>query len=152
MRAMLFPMVLAISVFLTGCGADVPRGTVHGTIKYQGKPLGHGTLIFMGSDNMTYTADLQPDGTYTVSGVPRGTLKVAIQQSPARPTPRANPGAGKLKGGMSETKDGRRSDDGAAPEAKPIGPTIPATYANAETSGLNVTLAGADQEWNADLK
>lgn len=141
----------ALLVALSGCGGDVPRGKLHGTVKYQGKPVAHGTLIFLGSDNQTYPADLGKDGRYTVDRIPFGSIKVAIQQSPARPAPKNDPGAARAKGGMGETKDAARP---APPpdEPKANWVVLPPQYQQAETSGLSFEMKAADQEWSVDLK
>ncbi len=138
------------AVVLSGCGGDVQRGKLHGTIKSQGKPVSFGTLIFLGSDNMTYPADLGKDGSYTVERVPFGPIAVALQQSALRPAPKADPGTVRAKGGMSETKDAAR--EVAPPEPKATWVVVPPLYADAAKSGLAFDLKAAVQEWSVDLK
>ncbi|OWK41739.1 hypothetical protein [Fimbriiglobus ruber] len=75
--------LLAAAVFaaaLSGCG-DVPRSRVHGTVKFQGKPLTGATVIFIASDNKTYLTELKEDGSFAAAGVARGPVKVSIQQA-----------------------------------------------------------------------
>jgi hypothetical protein len=136
--------VAALAV-LAGCGDDVPRSDVHGTVKYQGKPLGSGMVILLASDRKTHLADLKPDGTYEASGVARGRVKVSIQQLPPRPDPRPERPA----------KKAEYADEKAAanpPEFKFTGPRIPETYADPDKSGLAFDLTEAKQEWSTDLK
>jgi len=64
---------------LSGCGGD-PVATVSGKVTYLDKPLPGGTVIFSTADfAKSATAEIKPDGTYSVSRVPLGDLKVAVQ-------------------------------------------------------------------------
>ncbi|MBY0458293.1 MAG: hypothetical protein K2V38_13210, partial [Gemmataceae bacterium] len=81
MRAIFLTALTAVAGVLCGCGGDVPRGTVHGTIKLQGKPLTGAPVIFLASDNQTHTVEVKEDGTYTVPGVAYGRVRVSIQSS-----------------------------------------------------------------------
>jgi hypothetical protein len=133
----------------SGCG-DVPRSKIHGTIKYQGKPLTNATVTFFSSDNMTHMAILNPDGTYTVDRVPRGKVKVCIQSDVPRPASKGNPkpkGFGEVP---AETKDGKR--DPVPEEAKATWPILPPNYNDPDKSGLSFELKEADQEWSVELK
>jgi hypothetical protein len=135
-------------LFLCGCG-DVPRSTVRGTIKYQGRPLRDAAVVFVASDNKTHLLDLQADGTYTVTGVARGPVKVAIQPEPEQAATSRAPNAPR-KGGGDQAKDAART---AAPEpAVRSGPPIDPKYTQAETSGLTFELKDPEQEWSIDLK
>lgn len=138
-------------------GCDMPRSRVHGTVKYQGKPVTGGTVIFLTRDNMTYVADLQSDGTYSVTGIPRGPVRVSVQQPPPRPAPRSQTAP---KGGWKDAPEAladdkaKRGRQAEAPPADPIptGPRIPAIYADPGKSGLVFELTQADQQYDIDLK
>lgn len=152
MRAVILAAATAAAVVLAGCGGDVPRGTVHGTVTVQGKPPVGATVIFLGSDNKTHVADLKPDGSYSVSGVALGPVKVSVQQETARVAVKGqfDPPSSEAKG-VKDEKAGTRSPSALEPKAKG-GPPIPAHYADADKSGLTFELKGPDQEWSADLK
>lgn len=139
----------AVALLAPGCGGDIQRGKLHGTVKYQGKPVTSGTVIFLGSDNMSYPADLDKEGKYSVDRIPFGVVKVAIQQTAARPAPKADPTVAKSKG--LEGKDASRP---APPTDEPriAGVAVPAQYNQAETSGLTFEMKAAGQEWSVDLK
>jgi hypothetical protein len=144
-------IIVLLAVFcLVGCGSDQPRGTVHGTLKYQGKPLSGSTIILMASDNQTHRAEIGKDGTYSIPGVAFGPVKVSIQQEVARVPVRPQFDARAGKGNMSESKDA------SAPPPPNIAPKLsyilPALYADPSNSGLNFDMNQPDMEWNADLK
>ena len=146
----------AVALAGAGCG-DYPRSRVHGKITFNGQPLTGGTVAFLGRDNMTYLADLGPDGTYAVDRVPRGEVRVTVQKPPPRPAPRPNPPAGWAgdKAGADPTDDkakASRLEAVAAPPPKSSGPALPAKYADPGQSGLVFELTEPDQEWSADLK
>lgn len=152
MRAVILAVGTAAAAVLAGCGGDGPRGTVHGTVKFQGKPLTGAAVIFIASDNKTHVLSLSPDGAYTVSGVAYGPVKVSVQQEPERAAVKGQfaPPSSEAKG-VKDEKAGMRSPSAPEPKAK-AGPAIPAQYADAGTSGLGFELKQPDQEWSVDLK
>lgn len=149
--------VIAVAVFAlvaTGCG-DRPRSRVHGVVKFEGKPLAGGMLIFLTSDNMTTVADIQPDGTYSVEGVARGSVKVSVQQQQPRPAPRPQTAAGGRSNEASAADDLARRRGGAEEPPPPpaqSGPRLPAKYTDPAQSGLSFDLTDANFEYNIDLK
>lgn len=160
-RACAAVSLLLAAVLAGGCG-DLPRARVSGKVTYAGRPIPGGSVTFFGQDNMTYLADLKPDGSYEVAGVPRGPVRVSVQQPPRRPAPRPNPPAGWV-GDAAKAKLADPIDDQAkasrreavapaAPEAKATGPALPAKYADPNKSGLSFELTQPDQDWSIDLK
>jgi hypothetical protein len=69
---LLFPALL---VGLCGCGNTA---TVTGTVSYQGRPVTHGSVMFLSADKTARSGVIEPDGSYTVEGVPRGTVQIAV--------------------------------------------------------------------------
>ncbi len=140
------------AVLLSGCGkGELPRSTVHGSIKYQGKPVSETTLIFVASDNMTYRAELDAEGKYRIEGVPQGLIKVSLQQAtprmPVRPTPTVSKGKGDFPG---EKKDVLLPPPpSTAPELKFV---LPKSYTMPDQSGLSFELKEPNQDWSVDLK
>lgn len=160
MRGVCAAGLLVVAGLTAGCG-DYPRARVHGKLTLAGQPLTGATVIFLGRDNMTYIADLHPDGSYAVDGVPQGPVRVSVQKPPPRPAPRPIPPAGQ-PGGGGKTAQADPVDDRAkasrleaveatAP-AKPAGPQLPARYADPKQSGLGFEVTGPDHEWSVDLK
>lgn len=145
--ASLAAAVLAAAA-LTGCG-EPPRGRVHGTVKYQGKPLTNATVIFLAKDNRTHPVELKPDGSFEATGVAYGPVKVSVQQGFVRVPAKAEPGKGG-KAGVDDEKAGKEVVP--PPEVVRTGPTLPAHYADPAQSGLTFELNAPDLEWSVDLK
>ena len=103
-------------------------------------------------------ADTRSDGTYEVGGVPRGTVRVAVQLPPPRPRPRPDPDLRKARDGFALEQ--AKADDAAKmgrlseppPPPPPSGPLVPAQYSIPGTSGLVLELKEANQEYSIDLK
>ena len=146
MRIVFFAAAFLAATALTGCG-DIPRGSIHGTVKYQGKPLTDSTVIFIAKDNQTHPAVLKADGSYEVHGVAQGLVKVSVQQAQPRVPAKAEPGRGGSKAGVVDEKAAA-----PAPVARITGPRLPAQYTDPDKSGQTFELKEADQEWSVDLK
>lgn len=154
MRPIRITAVLLVAglVVVAGCG-DYPRSEVHGTITFRGRPLGDATLIFITRDNMTYPADLKSDGTYKVSGIPQGAVRVSIQQHLPHVAPRPEPKyQSRAKANVGESKD--KDEERIAPASTPtaVSNPIPPVYTDPDKSGLKFELKDSVQEWSTDLK
>jgi len=151
MRITLFAAAAVAAIALAGCGKDVPRGRIHGTVKYQGKPLTDATLIFLASDNQTHSAQLKKDGTFEVDGVAYGPIKVSVQPLLPRSFVKADPSPSKAAANKSVVDE--KASFTPPPEAPKTGSARLAThYTDAERSGLSFELKEPDQEWSTDLK
>lgn len=65
-----------------GCpGFGDSTGTLTGQVTSAGKPVLWGTVTVIGSDNRPHTATIQPDGTYSVAGLPPGPVRVSVQSA-----------------------------------------------------------------------
>ena len=153
MRLTMLAAAVLAAVALSGCG-DVPRGRLHGTVKYQGKPLTGATVIFLAKDNKTHVARLKSDGTYDVSGVALGPIKVSVQAD----LPAVSPKAESFGSAVSSQGKGVSDEKAGKAPVPPItekaagGARLPTHYADADKSGLSFELKDADQEWSVDLK
>ena len=151
MRCGLFAAVVFTTAALSGCGGDVPRSRIHGIVKFQGVPLSDATIIFIASDNKTHLVNLKADGSYDVSGVAQGTVKVSIQQALPKVAPRPDPSAGGgSKGGVVDEKADRRRKEPSP--AKDDSARLSTTYTDPDASGLMFELKEADKEWSIDLQ
>jgi hypothetical protein len=68
-------LAITFLILVSGCGR---YGDVSGTVTHKGKPLVWGTVQFEGSDNMLKQGNINPDGTYSISGVAVGEAKAAV--------------------------------------------------------------------------
>jgi hypothetical protein len=150
MRFGLFSIAVLSAIILSGCG-DVPRARIHGIVTYQGLPLNEATIIFIASDNKTHLAKLKADGSYEVSGVAQGAVKVSIQQDLPKIAPRPDPGSGGgSKAAVVDEKANRRRSESSP--AKREDARLPTIYTDPDISGLVFELKDSDKEWSIDLK
>src|SRR5215469_4912553 len=78
---------LLVTVLTLSSCVSAKRGDVHGKVSYQGRPVIYGSVVLIGSDDMPVTGRINADGTYVVSAVPSGDVRVAVV-SPDPATPR----------------------------------------------------------------
>ncbi len=96
---------LFIAVVLAAAGCGKSTTDVSGTVKFEGKTVVFGTVVIVGSDGVSKSGPIQPDGTFTVSGVRTGTAKVYVS-SPKPPglTPPPKPKATGRDAGADERR------------------------------------------------
>jgi hypothetical protein len=136
------PILLAA---IAGCSE--PHATVSGNVTYNDKALHAGTVIFVSEDGTKQDrAEIQPDGTYSMSAAPVGTLKVGVQPAP--------------KGAASLMPKGAKrpkipADD---PLAKVYGNTgadyvdLPESLRNPQTSNITVKVEAPTTNFDIRLK
>lgn len=128
------PLYAAVAVCLTAAGCSRGVATVSGVVKHGGKSLAYGTVMMSGSDGITRSGNIEPDGRYSIADVPAGTVRIAVV-SPEPPDTKPD------KTGKAPPRDPRR--EGATPppivdRAKWV--KIPDKYGNVTTSGLTATV------------
>ena len=116
---------LAVSLALVaGCTPSPPRGTLVGSVQYQGTALQEGTVqMYSPSLGEGGMAAIAGDGSFTIEALPPKKYELAIE-----PPEVLNDYGGKAAPGY-ETKQMKN---------------IPAKYRQFETSGLEVTIAEGD--------
>jgi hypothetical protein len=121
-------LVAGLTVALAGCGG-ASKATVSGTVTYKGEPLPAGMIAFLGKDNKAASGAIEPNGHYSVQGVPVGPVKISVTPPPAP-----------LR-------------DSKPPEGMPVSKTvsIPDHYKDPEKSGLSYTVKPGPQEHPIDL-
>ena len=123
---------------LAGCGGGGAR--VSGSVRYQGKPVLSGSVIVLHADGTACSGVIQPDGTYTVSGVKPGPARLGVlSPDPARARPVGK--KGKHEGKPKRTKPGT---DGWFP--------LPAQLGDPEKSGLTCDVSGSSIKHDIDVK
>jgi hypothetical protein len=121
---------LTLVVLLSGCSG---QGNISGTVKIGTQPVAGGTITFYDSRNGTVSSPIADDGSYSVSRVAVGPVKVSV----AVPMPIAFSAS-------------------SMPGSKPVRPTIktpaiPAKYQNPEESGLGFQVVKGSQVKDFDL-
>ncbi len=118
-------LVLLAALVVSACAG---KGELHGVVRYAGKPLPGGTVVFVGAGHRLVRAPIGAGGKYVAREVPVGPVKVAVLAPPPPPFPT---------------------------EGAPPGPPtmrIPPKYADPNTSGLSQTVTGKSQEYDVDLE
>jgi hypothetical protein len=123
-------LAAVVLVAAVGCSKANKKVTVNGTVSYKGQPLHSGILKFIGPNGEYSAASIQPDGTFIMTDVVPGEMKVGVMEAP--------------QGSGSPT--GERT---AAPKA-PV--SLPAKYRDPETSGLKYTITPDTTDLKIEIK
>ncbi|MBI1246801.1 hypothetical protein GC197_03025 [bacterium] len=116
---------------LIGCADS--KAELKGTVTYKGAPLNSGSILFQCESGPVENADIQGDGTYVISGLPKGPAKVSVTVSkPPQPGP-----------------DGVITNEPGTYEPNPV--LIPNKYSNVESSGLTVDIKESQQTFDIAL-
>jgi hypothetical protein len=120
MSRRLFGLVVVVGVLaLAGCSGGNRKVTVSGTVKHKGQPVPAGILRFIGPEGAYSAASIQPDGSYTITDVVPGEVKVGVMEAP----------------------QGSGSSSGAASPGKAPPPVaLPEKARDPETSGITYTI------------
>jgi hypothetical protein len=125
----LLGLVAVAVVAVAGCDKSVKKATIHGTVTYKGQPLRSGFLKFVGPDGTPAGAPIKSDGTFIVTDVVPGEVKVGVVATPQ--------GSG---------------GPGASQEPKSAPVDLPVKYQDPETSGLKYTITSDTKELAIEIK
>jgi len=113
--------LVALAVAASGCGG-IKKVTVNGTVSYKDKPLSGGMLQFAGpKGGAPSAAVIQQDGTFIMTDVVPGEVKVSIQATP-----------------QSSGPSGDKDKKATVPKVTPD--DLPEKYRDPEKSGLQYTI------------
>ena len=141
-------LLLCLLLGAAGCGAS---GSVTGKVLYKGHPLEGGTVLFVSPGRASVTAEIGPDGSYSIPKIPAGPVHIAVETQSAK--------AGKVPKGMMPPKGVE-----VPPEAQQSGVyagqgrsggkavAIPEQYADPDKSNLTYTVTGGPQTHDVDLQ
>jgi hypothetical protein len=138
-RRALFRRVAAFGLLALLAAGCQGKGDVSGKVTYKDKPLVFGTVTFEGSDRNLHYANIERDGSYSVTGVATGEAKVAVSST--------NP--------KSSDFTPLQREGGPAPPPRPDYPgwfAIPPKYDTTFTSGLTYPIKRGSNEINIELK
>jgi hypothetical protein len=134
---------LAAAALLAGCGKGRPAtAAVSGTVTIRGRPVTAGTVLFVAADGtQSASAELSPEGTYTMPAAPVGPVRVAVQTATFRYR-RVVPAGLKPPPGVNASSPQYRPVDR---RAGTVYVPIPARYESPDQSGLSLTVERGQQ-------
>jgi hypothetical protein len=71
-------VVIALLTLVVGCAG---RGDISGKVTYKGKALVFGTVQMEAADKTFKQANIEPDGSFSIPGVPVGEAHVAVSSA-----------------------------------------------------------------------
>jgi hypothetical protein len=129
---LLVALAAAVLIAAPGCGdKGVKKVTVSGTVSYKGQKLQSGILKFVGPEGAYSAAAIQPDGTFVITDVVPGEVKVGVMEAPG--------GSGSSSG-----------EKGSGPKAAPV--SLPEKFREPDTSGVKYTITAETTELHIELK
>jgi S1-C subfamily serine protease len=136
-RFTVFGAVMAAACLSAGCGAT--PASVDGTVAVDGKPLTAGQVSFVPTTGNAVSAEIGPDGSYHVDGLPPGDVIVLVAGPPPPVT-------------GNEGLRSKLSTAGPPAAAAPAGPEVPKRYQSVATSDLTRTLQPGPNDYPIDLR
>jgi hypothetical protein len=147
--------LLSLLVLATGCSGS---GTITGKVSYRGRPLTGGTVVFASTEGQgSKTAQIQPDGTYTITRMRTGPVQIAVDTRSARPPDTMNP-----RVSNKPPKNMQPPPGTTLPPDAPAGygdqpkygnaERLPPQYADPANSGLTYTVTAGAQTYDISLK
>jgi hypothetical protein len=140
-RGAVAALAVAVVVNLAGCSSKV---NVSGKVTYNGKAVTSGSVSLIASDHIQYSGQIGTDGSYAISGVPSGTVKILVSS----PNPE---GAGRGKGSAPKIGEGDLAAGGAGGAATGWFP-LPDKYADLAKTDLTGDVRGNPAVLNVELK
>lgn len=140
---------------LAGCKGS-SQGTVSGTVSYKGQPVKGGTVSIIPSKGGALTSPIKEDGSYTISKVPVGPAKIAVETASMRPPPKGAKARGPyakmpkdaIPPGVDPSKVPGAQHHNDASRYVPI----PPQYSDPQKSGLSYDVARGNQQHPIDLQ
>ena len=132
------------SFALTVVGCSGGKGEVSGRIKFKGEPLPSGRVTFacQAGDKEVLSTEIL-NGSYTVSGIPVGPVKILVETFPP-PSLTTRPPT-KIPGGIPPNIKGM-PEPGTRPPPPEKHVAIPLRYSNLGQSGLTYMVTSGQQE------
>jgi hypothetical protein len=137
-------VVAAVLGLVAGCGGE--KGTLRGKVTVGGKPVENGTVMVRGGSGEVAVGNIS-NGEYSVEGVSRGKLKIAVVPGSAPPPggKEFNPKVLREKGNIGIERAKKEMTEAAA-SATPIPPqyqdldTTPVTHDTSDGMTKNIEI------------
>ncbi len=126
-------LVLVLLAMQTGCGG-VKKAPVSGRVTYNGKPVKSGHIMFMSTNGVPGTGELDGDGRYRLQAAVGENTVTVESRGLGKPLAKSSPEGGP---GYVKTAPGRL--------------LIPERYFSPMNSGLRFTVQQGDNTANFDL-
>jgi hypothetical protein len=137
--------LLTLILLAAGCSGSkaTNSASISGKLSYKGDPIKAGVMQFHTQEQGVYAATINPDGTYTATQLPIGTVVVTVETESINPN-------------RKQTNYGRGKNQMKMSKAETTPPTleylqIPPKYAQATTSGITIELKPGKNKQNLDL-
>jgi hypothetical protein len=120
-----------VIVALLGCSdKGLKKVTVKGTIAYKDQALSSGLLQLVGAEGAYSAASIQADGTFIITDVVPGEVKVGVMEKP-----------------QSQSSS---SGEKTVPKTAPV--ALPEKFRDPQMSGVTYTITPETKELHIDLK
>lgn len=150
-------LLLSALLLAVGCSKS---GSVSGKVYYKGQPLTVGMVQFF-PDNRggDFSSPIDKDGSYRISKLPPGPVKVSVISNTTNPIVNMPPMAGGpfakkgMEGAEEMMKKSKKEGDSATPSFDVKGGvTTPAKYGSPETSDITFNVTGGEQKFDIKLE
>jgi hypothetical protein len=133
---------MLMTLLLVACGCH-NTATVTGNVRYRGRAVTYGSVIFLNADKTARSGVIAPDGSYAVENVPPGNVRIGvISHDPAK--------GRSIVRGQKPGLPGQQGTSTQEPAVKTWFP-LPANYENPERSGLVCTVSAGQINHDIDL-
>ena len=145
-RCVKIALLSAVAALSIGCGQS---GDLTGNLSYRGQLLRFGTVQVRGEDGIVRSAEIGPDGTYLVKGLPPGAAKVSVTCRDPREVEYSRSLAFGGRGYSNPKDSGQVIGLDITPADFSL---VPAIYAELDRSGLETKLNAGTNFFDIDLK
>ncbi len=142
------PFLTLGAVLAAGCGPST--STVKGTVKYNGNLVKGGRVSLYDSDNHGYNGDINEDGTYRITNVPSGEVKMTVDTSSFKPPPNGPRGTASQPQGGPQPPGMAYKGAGGNDPARYV--EIPPIYADPGKTPLKFTVKAGDNTYDPEIK
>ena len=149
-------LAVSLVVAAAGCGS---KGTISGKVKYKGKELQTGHVTFVSeTTNQSFNATIGEDGSYTMTKVPAGPVKIGVKSGPTSMVgggpPKDMGGKFGPPGGVKDAPEGQGppKDTNMDPRARGQDyPKVPDEYGDPEKSKLTYVVVSGSQTHDIEI-
>jgi hypothetical protein len=146
-------VVLLVGLLTGGCGGS--HGEVSGKVYYKGQPLtAPGAIVtFIDANGEAFSSSITSDGSYTLTKVPVGQVRIGVVVLPPKRTNRVQQKEREVvKAGLLKIPPEEVTKMVQDFPLRGLAIPIPVWYADPEKSGLMHTVTGGKQSYDIELR